>query len=80
MVSEPPLDLYYVVTLVYLFHGSKIRNGVSRDEACIKSIDEKAWRAILQGWTLSKKTPDKDGDVKFIHEVDWTNEKLTVAS
>ena len=40
----------------------------------IKSIDEKAWRLVIQGWKPTTKT-DVEGKIVFMDEVNWTPEE-----
>ena len=47
--------------------------------AFIKSIDEKAWRSILQGWKLPTKT-DVEGKTVPKDKADWAPEEDALSS
>ncbi|KAL8456846.1 hypothetical protein ACS0TY_034908 [Phlomoides rotata] len=46
----------------------------------IKSIDERAWRSILVGWTPLRTTADADNETRVKRELDWMTEESTLAS
>ncbi|XP_075515303.1 uncharacterized protein LOC142549942 [Primulina tabacum] len=45
----------------------------------IKSIDERAWQRVINGWTPPKRV-DEDGDNLIKPESDWTTEEVQVSN
>ena len=62
-----------------LLDGTNFSYWKARMKAFIKSMDEKAWRAILTGWQHPMKTDDKNEVVKK-PEIEWTTEEDRLAN
>ena len=62
-----------------LLDGTNFSYWKARMKAFIKSMDEKAWRAILTGWTHPTKKNTENEDIKK-PEVEWTVEEDRLAS
>ena len=62
-----------------LLDGTNFSYWKARMKAFIKSMDYKAWRAILTGWTHPMKTNDNNETAKK-SEVEWTVEEDRLAS
>ena len=54
-----------------LLDGTNYGYWKARMCAFIKSIDEKAWKKVLTGWT-SPTVTDEEGNVTVKSEVDWS--------
>ena len=57
-----------------LLDGTNYGYWKVRMHAFIKSIDEKAWRSVLQGWKPPTKI-DVEGKTIFKDKADWTLEE-----
>ena len=62
-----------------LLDGTNFSYWKARINAFIKSTEDKAWRAILTGWTHLTKTNAENETVKK-PEVEWTVEEDRLAS
>ena len=62
-----------------LLDGTNFSYWKARMKAFIKSMDEKAWRAILTGWQHPMKTDDKNEVVKK-PEIEWSTEEDRLAN